>query len=359
MTQASRFFDGVTAGYDRDQIAAVFKRLMGNGYFPGELNELEVYQHTAPNMIVNVKTGGCIIEGYHHFSDAVENLIIEAADVTNPRIDRIIARLTKTGSPGSIVLAVLKGTAATPAVAPALTRSGATYELSLAQVSVVVGTTAITTAMITDERDTDTVCGVARPIAAGKTAYADIAMGGFRVTGLADPASAQDADTLAARNAAILAKVPLQTSKTGLFLQTNGTTTLWNSPVSYVATAGDTLRASSDASKNSGAESAYVWMKTITVPLWIGGTFRVKFSLAGDSAAHEGYGRIYKNGVAFGTARTVTGTTPTEYSEDLAFAAGDTIEIWGYGHYQSWDAAAVVTNFRVYCIGTVIEPTWT
>jgi hypothetical protein len=100
MTQSSRFYDGVGAGYDRAEIAAVFTRFIGNGYIPGYLNGLAVYQHTAPDMSVNVNTGGATCEGYHYFSDAVENLVIDAAHVSYPRIDRIILRSTATGAPG-------------------------------------------------------------------------------------------------------------------------------------------------------------------------------------------------------------------------------------------------------------------
>jgi hypothetical protein len=74
-------------------------------------------------MNVLVATGGVQIQGYGMYSDAVETLTIAPASSTLARIDRIIARLTPTGSPGKIELAVLIGTAAASPTAPALTQT--------------------------------------------------------------------------------------------------------------------------------------------------------------------------------------------------------------------------------------------
>jgi hypothetical protein len=353
MTQSSGFFD--PGGYTRAQIAAAFARFLGNGVAPGVGGALLVYQHTSPNMSVNVATGGMEIEGYWHDSDAVANLVIEAADVSNPRIDRIVARLTTTGSPGSIVLAVRKGTAQTPAVAPVPTWTSPTYELVLADIAVAVGTTAITTAMITSQRNNDLLCGVARPRAVGKRAYADVWMDGWKLTSLANPVSAQDADTMAARDAALLVKVPSQTGKTGMFLTTNGTVTSWAAQGGFFqAIASDTLVKSSDASV-AITDGAYTIKKSASTPIvhLPNGTYRVKFSLYayGNTNEHV-YGKIYLGGIPVGTERHLqadggAGTTVV-YSEDITVTSigGTAIQVYCY---HTGGQTAAVSNFRIYC----------
>ncbi|MDD4429554.1 MAG: hypothetical protein PHG64_14365 [Paludibacter sp.] len=68
--------------------------------------------------------------------------------------------------------------------------------------------------------------------------------------------------------------------------------------------------------------------KKAEVTINVASTYRIKFSLHNADAGGTTSGRIYKNGVAFGTLRSMTGTTKVEYSEDLAFTVGDSCEIW-------------------------------
>ena len=62
------------------------------------------------------------------------------------------------------------------------------------------------------------------------------------------------------------------------------------------------------------------------------GTYTIEFTLTGVTLFNgSAYGRIYKNGVAFGIERTVTGsqqgdTVAVIFSQDLIFAAGDYIQ---------------------------------
>jgi len=58
----------------------------------------------------------------------------------------------------------------------------------------------------------------------------------------------------------------------------------------------------------------------------------VAFDIRGHSAPSKVYGRVYKNGVAIGTARTVTGTTYGTFTEDFSgpLEPEDTIELWCY-----------------------------
>lgn len=87
-------------------------------------------------------------------------LAIDAADGVLNRIDRVIVEWKTTNYVDRPEIKVLKGTASSQAAAPALTNNGTLRQISLAQISVAAGTTAITASMITDERQDTEVCGL-------------------------------------------------------------------------------------------------------------------------------------------------------------------------------------------------------
>lgn len=93
-------------------------------------------------------------------SGAKLQLAIDAADGVLNRIDRVIVEWKTTNYVDRPEIKILKGTASSTAAAPALTNSGTKRQISLAQISVAAGTTAITASMITDERQNPDVCGL-------------------------------------------------------------------------------------------------------------------------------------------------------------------------------------------------------
>lgn len=70
--------------------------------------------------------------------------------------------------------------------------------------------------------------------------------------------------------------------------------------------------------------STYVLAKKIQMPS--GGVIQALFDLW--CASGTAYGRVYKNGVAVGTERTTTSSTPVSWTENISFSANDTIELW-------------------------------
>jgi hypothetical protein len=91
------------------------------------------------------------VRGHYYDSTAEETLTIAAADLSNPRIDRVVLRLDPTAN--SIILAVITGTPAPSPSAPALTQTtGAVYELPIALVAVGTAVATIAPANVTDER---------------------------------------------------------------------------------------------------------------------------------------------------------------------------------------------------------------
>jgi hypothetical protein len=108
----------------------------------------------------------------------------------------------------------------------------------------------------------------------------------------------------------------------------------------------DAVLQSHDAEINAN-ELTMTKKKTITITdLATSNSLRIKFDLRCNNVTYTVKGRIYKNGIAIGTLRTEGGTTYVTYSEDLAFAKGDTIELWcmaDYAGYPYW-----IRNFRVH-----------
>lgn len=129
------------------------KKVFGDSYgqagnsMLGELDELlQMFSSgvitgmtlSAPGgMSVQVAIGKGLNLGVLHPIYTAENVTISAADASNPRIDRIVSRLTRTGTfAGKVALAVVKGTAASSPVAPALTQTSATWEFEVGRVTV-------------------------------------------------------------------------------------------------------------------------------------------------------------------------------------------------------------------------------
>ena len=154
------FFDSVGGDrkYTADDISNFFIKLISDGVFPTPATNLQVVE--ASGMSVNVSAGWGFIRCKYVYNTTYEALTIEPADLVLDRIDRVVLRLDPSVSSRNITLAIKKGTAAATAEPPELTRvSDGIYELSLAQISVTAGKTAITQADITDERPDGDVCG--------------------------------------------------------------------------------------------------------------------------------------------------------------------------------------------------------
>ena len=112
----------------------------------------------------------------------------------------------------------------------------------------------------------------------------------------------------------------------------------------------DDLLHSHDA-EASTASASYVKLKTITLTgLYpTPSTLRIKFDMKGETVPgfEKVWGRIYKNGAGFGTEQESSSTTYATFSEDLSFAEGDTLEIWGREACIGADIC-YIENFRVY-----------
>jgi hypothetical protein len=151
------FFNSVNGDrlYNADDISNFFFKLISDGVLQTPETNLQVSPDGG--MRVKVAPGFGMIKAKYINLTAYNSITLEAADIALNRIDRVVMRLDVSGR--RIDLAVKTGTPAASPSAPALTRTDAIWELSLAKVAVASGTTSISAASITDERGDSSVCG--------------------------------------------------------------------------------------------------------------------------------------------------------------------------------------------------------
>ena len=131
--------------------AAYFAPTISDGVLAGIDNEMEVYGNSS-GMYVYVKTGECRVRSHRGVISALATLEIEAADLTYPRIDLVVARVTY-GNPSTMVLTVKTGTpAGSPSVPDVTKNAGDVWEIPLAEVYVAAGAVTITAGNVTDRR---------------------------------------------------------------------------------------------------------------------------------------------------------------------------------------------------------------
>lgn len=70
------------------------------------------------------------------------------------------------------------------------------------------------------------------------------------------------------------------------------------------------------------------WTKVKEILIATGGTIRTYFELKSSSSSGYAKGVIRKNGVEFGTERSMHSTTWEGFTEDLAFDAGDLVQLY-------------------------------
>ena len=142
--------------YDATDFAAYFGTLVSNGVFSASATNL---QATPGNgLAVSVAEGSAWINGYRYENTDDLNLPLTTANGSNPRIDRIVVRLSQVSR--NIQLAVVDGTPAATPSAPALTRTSDVYELGIADVLIPAAATSIATNNITDTRLNTSLCGL-------------------------------------------------------------------------------------------------------------------------------------------------------------------------------------------------------
>jgi len=142
--------------YGATDFAAYFGSLVSNGVFYATSTNLQV--SPGIGLAVSVAAGNAWINGYRYENTDDLNIPLATANGSNPRIDRIVIRLSQITR--SIQLAVVTGTPTATPVAPELTRTSDIYELGIADVLVPAAATSISVNNITDTRLNTSLCGL-------------------------------------------------------------------------------------------------------------------------------------------------------------------------------------------------------
>lgn len=144
--------------YNADDMSAYFKGLFTRGVVKGYASGMRA--NASSGMTVTIPTGKIFFSDGHWCEVTTdESVTLFAAETVQNRIDRIVIRNDKRLGVRGCVIAVLTGTPATNPTAPALTISEDVEEMSLCQVYISNGVTAVVDANIIDERGDITVCG--------------------------------------------------------------------------------------------------------------------------------------------------------------------------------------------------------
>ena len=157
----SYFFNAVESGgvYDRtynaDDFTSYLDEIVGDGVFPNPSDNLQVRASSGMNVIVGAGQGW--INGHKMINTADLTLPVTAANVSNPRIDRVVFYVDFANRLMNIE--IKEGTPASSPTAPALVRNTTRYEMSLATIEVAKQTTSISNSNITDTRGNSSVCG--------------------------------------------------------------------------------------------------------------------------------------------------------------------------------------------------------
>jgi hypothetical protein len=161
VAEKSAFFDSTIEDpreYTAEDFADYFKIFTGNGVVSGG-SQLQVVPEGG-TMRTKITPGYAWIEGYAYKNDSDLFLTHDPADAQYDRIDRVVLRLDLSLGVRAINAKVLKGEPSATPIAPALTRSGNIYEISLATVRIIAGKSYIEATEISDERSDDVVCGI-------------------------------------------------------------------------------------------------------------------------------------------------------------------------------------------------------
>lgn len=104
---------------------------------------------------------------------------------------------------------------------------------------------------------------------------------------------------------------------------------------------GDTVGISYDAAVGT-TNNTFYRLKDIKVTRT--GVYRIKYDLKSGTEGQTVEAQIYRNGTAYGTLRSQYGAAFATYTQDLLFAAGDSVQVYGRStstHY------VYVANFRI------------
>ena len=160
MTINYGYFDSVNGDrkYDADTMSRYFSGIISRGVLQGFKDGLQVIEST--DFTISIKPGKAFFSnGKWVENNSYYNITIDESNGALSRIDRIVLRCDTSLESRNVSVVVKQGTYSSNPVAPEMTSDDYIEELSLCQIYVPAGATAITQAEITDERPNDELCG--------------------------------------------------------------------------------------------------------------------------------------------------------------------------------------------------------
>lgn len=160
MAEMGLFFESVNGDrrYKVVELVAYLRPFFSDGVFPNPSTGLQVMETAEKDMFVTVKVGDAWINGrmYRNLDD--KKIRLDPSDSATTRIDRIVVGCNYKDR--VITSYVKKGTPASSASAPELTRNDTLYEISLAEITIAPGAVGITQSAIKDTRLEQSKCGI-------------------------------------------------------------------------------------------------------------------------------------------------------------------------------------------------------
>lgn len=160
MAEMALFFESVNGDrrYKVVELVAYLRPFFSDGVFPNPSTGLQVMETAEKDMFVTVKVGDAWINGrmYRNLDD--KKIRLDPSDSATTRIDRIVVGCNYKDR--VITSYVKKGTPASSASAPELTRNDTLYEISLAEITIAPGAVGITQSAIKDTRLDQSKCGI-------------------------------------------------------------------------------------------------------------------------------------------------------------------------------------------------------
>ena len=157
---AEKYFPFNSVSGDREYLAedfaAYFADIIASGV---SANGDNLPVSATSGLALSVGAGLAWIKG-HLYDNTGTVAVSIAAGESNPRIDRVCARLDV--AERKIGIVTIKGTAAASPTAPAIVRSADYWDICLAEVAVAASAISITQSNLTDTRTDNDVCGVVR-----------------------------------------------------------------------------------------------------------------------------------------------------------------------------------------------------
>lgn len=148
--------------YDRplrgEDVRQMYSMIISNGVYVNPSTSFQVIADEDMGMVV-VKAGYAWINGSPVWDLEDDEITLEPASATNPRIDIVVLQWNNLLANRNVTKVVKTGVASGSPITPELTRTSDVYEICLAQIYRPANSVVVAQQYITDTRGDDSLCG--------------------------------------------------------------------------------------------------------------------------------------------------------------------------------------------------------